>query len=120
MHSISSKYRKLKGQLSKRKAACIRNLETGKSSACNISSDNKCDKISTESVPSTSENLSNKNENAKTEMRQISRDHVRQANLDSHPDLVQDNIVDITVSYDRTWHKRGYTSLYGIGIVIIV
>ncbi|GFY76716.1 hypothetical protein TNIN_449801 [Trichonephila inaurata madagascariensis] len=54
MHSISSKYRKPKGRLSKRRAACIRNLEKGKSSACNSLSDNKCDEISTEAVPSTS------------------------------------------------------------------
>ncbi|GFS80300.1 uncharacterized protein TNCV_3447531 [Trichonephila clavipes] len=54
MHSISSKYRKPKGRLNKRRAACIRNLEKGKSSACNSSSDNKCDEISTEAVPRTS------------------------------------------------------------------
>ncbi|GFU02192.1 uncharacterized protein TNCV_1547681 [Trichonephila clavipes] len=132
MHSISSKYRKPKGRLNKRRAACIRNLEKGKSSAYNVSSDNKCDEISTEAVPSTSgtpcmdrktfskclENLCNKNENAKVEMLRISREHVRQTNLYSHPDLGQNNIIDITVSYDGTWHKRGHTSLYGIGIVI--
>ncbi|GFY48456.1 hypothetical protein TNIN_356421 [Trichonephila inaurata madagascariensis] len=55
MHSISSKYRKPKGRLSKRRAACIRNLEKGKSSACNSSSDNKCDEISTEAVSNISE-----------------------------------------------------------------
>ncbi|GFU50343.1 uncharacterized protein TNCV_301721 [Trichonephila clavipes] len=54
MHSISSKYRKPKGRLNKRRAACIRNLEKGKSSAYNVSSDTKCDEISTEAVPSTS------------------------------------------------------------------
>ncbi|GFW97186.1 uncharacterized protein TNCV_631911 [Trichonephila clavipes] len=238
MHSISSKYRKPKGRLNKQRAACIRNLEKGKSSAYNVSSDNKCDEISTEAVPSTSgmsasdvnsesneyhfinnsmwtsllqnvpcsdcnqfslnilthnsygfstkmelvcekcknsyghaftsqrekpcrkfdinikltsaflaigrghaaletssailgtpcmdrktfskclENLCNKNENAKVEMLRISREHVRQTNLYSHPDLGQNNIIDITVSYDGTWHKRGHTSLYGIGIVI--
>ncbi|GFU43961.1 uncharacterized protein TNCV_1079601 [Trichonephila clavipes] len=51
-------------------------------------------------------------------MLRISREHVRQTNLYSHPDLGQNNIIDITVSYDGTWHKRGHTSLYGIGIVI--
>ncbi|GFU82663.1 uncharacterized protein TNCV_2900041 [Trichonephila clavipes] len=66
------------------------------------------------------ENLCNKNENAKDEMQQTSRDHVRQANLYLHPDLVQNNIIDITVTYDGTWHKRGHTSLYRIGIVIDV
>ncbi|GFR33650.1 hypothetical protein TNCT_314471 [Trichonephila clavata] len=57
MHSISSKYRKPKGRPSKRRAACIRNLEKGKSSACSSSSDSKCDEISTEAVPGTSETL---------------------------------------------------------------
>ncbi|GFW00554.1 uncharacterized protein TNCV_693931 [Trichonephila clavipes] len=52
-------------------------------------------------------------------MLRISREHVRQTNLYSHPDLGRNNIIDITVSYDGTWHKkRGHTSLYGIGIVI--
>ncbi|GFR24094.1 hypothetical protein TNCT_374051 [Trichonephila clavata] len=55
MHSISSKYRKPKGRPSKRKAACITNLEKGKSSACSSSSDTKCDEILTEAVPSTSD-----------------------------------------------------------------
>ncbi|GFV06638.1 uncharacterized protein TNCV_2949601 [Trichonephila clavipes] len=61
------------------------------------------------------ENLCNKNENAKAEMLQISRDHVRQAILYLHPDLVQNNVMYITASYE--WHKRGHTSLHGIGIV---
>ncbi|GFV79013.1 uncharacterized protein TNCV_3687201 [Trichonephila clavipes] len=54
MHSISSKYRKPKGRLIKRTAACISNLKAGKSAACNSSSDNECDEISKEAVPSTS------------------------------------------------------------------
>ncbi|GFR31652.1 hypothetical protein TNCT_161551 [Trichonephila clavata] len=54
MHSISSKYRKPKGRPNKRRAACIRNLEKGKS-ACSSSSDSKCDEISTGAVPSTSD-----------------------------------------------------------------
>ncbi|GFQ71126.1 hypothetical protein TNCT_267651 [Trichonephila clavata] len=53
MHSISSKYRKPKGRPGKRRAACIRNLEKGKS-ASSSSSDSKCDEISTGAVPSTS------------------------------------------------------------------
>ncbi|KAL8571645.1 hypothetical protein ACOMHN_065400 [Nucella lapillus] len=31
-----------------------------------------------------------------------------------------DDIVDVTVSFDGTWHKRGFTSNYGVGIVIDV
>ncbi|GFS70813.1 uncharacterized protein TNCV_1232121 [Trichonephila clavipes] len=62
------------------------------------------------------ENLCNKNENGKAEMLQISRDHVRQAILYLHPDLVQNNMIDITVSCDGTWHKRGHTSLDDVAI----
>ena len=28
--------------------------------------------------------------------------------------------LDVMVSFDGTWHKRGFTSLYGVGIVIDV
>ncbi|XP_076454221.1 uncharacterized protein LOC143289180 [Babylonia areolata] len=31
-----------------------------------------------------------------------------------------DGIVDVTVSFDGTWHKRGFTSNYGVGIIIDV
>ena len=31
--------------------------------------------------------------------------------------LQKDVPINITVSYKGTWHKRGHTSLYGIGIV---
>ncbi|GFQ73066.1 hypothetical protein TNCT_369611 [Trichonephila clavata] len=54
MHSLSSKNRNPKEQLSKGRAACIRNLKKGKSPACYTLSDNKWDEISTETVPSTS------------------------------------------------------------------
>ena len=30
----------------------------------------------------------------------------------------EDGIRDITVSFDGSWHKRGHTSLYGIGVVV--
>ena len=32
----------------------------------------------------------------------------------------QDDVVDVTVSFDGTWHKRGFTSNYGVGIIIDV
>ncbi|GFT09557.1 uncharacterized protein TNCV_797601 [Trichonephila clavipes] len=37
-----------------------------------------------------------------------------------HEDLLgtANGVIDITVSYDGTWQKRGHSSLYGIGIVI--
>ena len=35
-------------------------------------------------------------------------------------DLGDDGLVDLTVSYDGTWHKRGYTSHHGVGVAIEV
>jgi len=36
-----------------------------------------------------------------------------------HNDAMQDDeIIDIAVSYDGTWHTRGHRSLYGIGVVV--
>ena len=32
--------------------------------------------------------------------------------------LGHDNIIPIVVSYDGTWHKRGHSSHYGVGVVI--
>ena len=34
------------------------------------------------------------------------------------PAIGKDDIVDVAVSYDGTWHKRGYTSNHGVGVVI--
>ena len=30
----------------------------------------------------------------------------------------EDVIIDIHVSFDGTWHKKGFTSSYGIGVCI--
>ncbi|XP_070178777.1 uncharacterized protein [Littorina saxatilis] len=35
-------------------------------------------------------------------------------------DAIDNDIVDVWVSFDGTWHKRGFTSNYGVGIVIDV
>lgn len=66
------------------------------------------------------EDLFKKSEATTVEMLRVSREIVREANLDMDQSKLHDNILDITVSYDGTWHKRGHTSLYGIGIVIDV
>ena len=43
---------------------------------------------------------------------------VRQAYEDADPDLVGQEVIDIAVSYDGTWQKRGHTSHNGLGVVI--
>ncbi|GFW89908.1 uncharacterized protein TNCV_2980041 [Trichonephila clavipes] len=52
----------------------------------------------------------------KEDILEISRKVVRK----HHEDLLgtANGVIDITVSYDGTWQKRGHSSLYGIGIVI--
>ncbi|XP_069673452.1 uncharacterized protein [Periplaneta americana] len=47
-----------------------------------------------------------------------SRRAVREAHEVCDPTLKSSNVMDIAVSYDGTWHKRGHTSLYGVGLVI--
>ena len=42
------------------------------------------------------------------------------AALQETGDSGDQDIYDVTVSYDGTWHKRGHTSLYGVGCVIEV
>lgn len=52
----------------------------------------------------------------------LARSHraVRQAHVDCDQILATKDVIDITVSYDGTWHKRGHTSQYGVGLVIDV
>ena len=51
---------------------------------------------------------------------------IREAYADTDPDLrevlddpnAETPIINISVSYDGTWMKRGFTSLYGVGVAI--
>ena len=45
-------------------------------------------------------------------------EQVRKHYLALDSTLNEDSIIDYTVSYDGTWQKRGFSSLYGSGIVI--
>lgn len=54
----------------------------------------------------------------KAEMFEISRETVRKVYREADSSIKEGDIIDLSVSYDGTWQKRGHTSLYGIGIVI--
>ena len=43
---------------------------------------------------------------------------VRAEVLEANPDLDPHDILDVAVSYDGTWHKRGFVSNHGVGVVI--
>lgn len=46
------------------------------------------------------------------------RKKVRQYYKNIDPSITDDAVLDIAVSYDGTWMKRGFTSNYGVGCVI--
>ena len=46
--------------------------------------------------------------------------HLRDLAREKDPSIGPDDIVDVAVSYDGTWHKRGHTSNHGVGVVISV
>lgn len=64
------------------------------------------------------DHLSLKNAETKSKILEISHREIREKNLEGDPSLAEKDILDICVSYDGTWQKRGHTSLYGIGVVI--
>lgn len=43
---------------------------------------------------------------------------IRARYIEDDPDLLNETVIDIDVSFDNSWHKRGYTSHYGLGAVI--
>lgn len=64
------------------------------------------------------DNLSDNNFLMRENVLSTSRDLVRKAHMELNSTLGVNDMLDITVSYDGTWQKRGHTSLYGIGTVI--
>lgn len=58
---------------------------------------------------------------AEAEVGQEALIRAAQAIREVHRDLLTDeNILDVSVSFDGTWQKRGFTSLYGVGVCIEV
>ncbi|KFM59404.1 hypothetical protein X975_13527, partial [Stegodyphus mimosarum] len=49
---------------------------------------------------------------------ELSRKAVREQHEILYPSKIGEDIIDIGVSFDGTWHKRGHNSLYCIGCVI--
>ena len=49
---------------------------------------------------------------------QEAANELRKKIMDENPEMNEDSIMDITVSFDGTWSKRGFTANFGIGFVI--
>ena len=43
---------------------------------------------------------------------------VRETHMELDPTLIADSIIDIAVTFDGTWMKRGHKSMYGVACVI--
>ncbi|CAL1280744.1 unnamed protein product [Larinioides sclopetarius] len=54
----------------------------------------------------------------KDDILEMSRKIIRQKHNEIESPSDKNDVIDIAVSYDGTWYKRGYTSQYGIGIVV--
>ncbi|GFU38783.1 uncharacterized protein TNCV_2891611 [Trichonephila clavipes] len=63
-------------------------------------------------------NLSVKNKEVKKKMLEMSREAAREAHVKVDASLKNQEIIDVSVSYDGTWQKRGHTSNLGLGIII--
>ena len=48
------------------------------------------------------------------------REFVHELHRKSNPGLTADDAIDIAVSFDGTWSKRGFTTNFGVGLVISV
>ncbi|GFX51879.1 uncharacterized protein TNCV_3062971 [Trichonephila clavipes] len=63
--------------------------------------------------------LSEENSEMKHQILEVARNIVRKQHLDLNDEEKKEmGVLDITVSFDGSWQKRGYKSLYGIGVVI--
>ncbi|GFX93103.1 uncharacterized protein TNCV_140471 [Trichonephila clavipes] len=62
-------------------------------------------------------NLSVKNKEVK-KMLEVSRQAAREAHVKVDASLKNQEIIDVSVSYDGTWQKRGHTFNLRLGIII--
>lgn len=58
-------------------------------------------------------------EEANEEMKHAGK-RLRKLILDENPELTNDDVLDVAVTFDGTWAKRGFTSLTGVVFVISV
>ncbi|GFW43324.1 uncharacterized protein TNCV_2923721 [Trichonephila clavipes] len=59
-----------------------------------------------------------KQRGVKKKMLEMSRQAAREAHVKVDASLKNQEIIDVSVSYDGTWQKRGHTSNLGLGIII--
>ncbi|GFV90534.1 uncharacterized protein TNCV_2222501 [Trichonephila clavipes] len=98
MDLISSRYRKPKGRPTKRRNMLAEN------------SKKRWQKFS--------KTVDEKTVIVKKKMLKMSRQAGREAHVKVDASLKNQEIIDVSVSYDGTWQKRGHISNLGLGIII--
>lgn len=63
-------------------------------------------------------NLCLENEKLRKEILTLAREAVRKAHIEEDPSLTNQDVIDVAVSFDGSWPKRGHTSLIGFGAVV--
>ncbi|XP_034241620.1 uncharacterized protein LOC117645485 [Thrips palmi] len=58
------------------------------------------------------------NQSLRQQTLSLAREAVRRAHIEVDPSLADQDVIDIPVSFDGSWPKRGHTSLVGFGAVV--
>ncbi|XP_041473006.1 uncharacterized protein LOC121422184 [Lytechinus variegatus] len=64
--------------------------------------------------------LSKAAQEASEEHMKMAAECLRRRAMDKDPSIKEDDFVEVAVSYDGTWHRRGHTSNHGVGVVISI
>ncbi|GFY31797.1 uncharacterized protein TNCV_4201061 [Trichonephila clavipes] len=135
MDLISSRYRKPKGRPTKRRKMLAENSKKlwqkssktvdeknsnsrGHAALETFSSVLNMPTMDRKTFAKCMHNLSVKNKEVKKKMLEMSRQAAREAHVKVDASLKNQEIIDVSVSYDGTWQKRGHTSNLGLGIII--
>ncbi|GFV48003.1 uncharacterized protein TNCV_4150891 [Trichonephila clavipes] len=132
MDLISSRYRKPKGRPTKRRKMLAENSKKRWQKSSKTVDEKKQGHAALETFSSVlnmptmdrktfakcMHNLFVKNKEVKKKMLEMSRQAAREAHVKVDASLKNQEIIDVSVSYDSTWQKRGHTSNLGLGIII--
>ncbi|GFV36392.1 uncharacterized protein TNCV_2234391 [Trichonephila clavipes] len=135
MDLISSRYRKPKGRPTKRRKMLAENSKKrwqkssktvdeknsnsrGHAALETFSSVLNMPTMDRKTFAKCMHNISVKNKEVKKKMLEMSRQAAREAYIKVDASLKNQEIIDVSVSYDDTWQKRGHTSNLGLGIII--
>ncbi|GFT09769.1 uncharacterized protein TNCV_1651361 [Trichonephila clavipes] len=134
MDLMSSRYRKPKGRLTKRRKMLAENRKKRWQKSSKTVDEKTviaegmllwkrfhlCSAVQqwTENICQMHAQLIREKQTGEEKMLEMSRQAAREAHVKVDAYLKSQKIIDVSVSYDGTWQKRGHTSNLGLGIII--